>query len=87
MDHGTAATHLGMVHQVVVEERVVVVGLEGESGGQCALHVIAIKAVAHQCQHGADAFAAAIEDVGYRLVKAHGLRGIRHLPEGLFNHC
>ncbi len=60
---GAPASHLGVVHQVVVEQGMVVVGLYAECRRQGALYVFAEEAVGEEQQGGAQALSAGFEGV------------------------
>ena len=54
---GLPPAHIGIVHKVVVEECVIVVGLQGASTGENLFGVILKEVVGQKHQRGADAFA------------------------------
>ena len=82
---GKAAAHVGTVHQVVVQQRVVVVGFQAYGGGHHAVHVVAIEAVGQQHQCGAQAFASHVEHVAYGFIEPFGAGGVGHFSQRLFN--
>ena len=74
-----------MVHQVVVQQRVVVVRLYADGSRHGLGDVVAVEAVGHEQQGGADALAAAVQDVGNGFVQSFGTGGVGNGLEGVFD--
>ena len=79
---GFAASHVGVVHQVIVEERVVVIGFNREGCGHGDFRVVAIDGASQKHEGGAEAFSAHGEGVGNWLIEPLWLGGIGHGVQG-----
>lgn len=72
---GFAASHVGMVHQVIVQQGVVVVSFDAHSRGCGMVDVVLVQAISHEQQGGAQAFASHREHIFDRFVQPLGLLG------------
>ena len=72
--HGLmSAAQVGVVHEVVVEQRVVVVGLEGACRTEDALRIILEEVIGKKHEDRAHALATHRQDISYWLIERHGL--------------
>ena len=85
MHRGLAAPHVGVVHKVVVQKRVVVVGFKSYGQGQRGVDIVLKERVRKQQQRGAQPLAAHGEHVADGLVKSLGLSGVRDIRQIFFN--
>ena len=85
MDGGTAAAHIGVIHEVVVHEGVVVVHLDAERCGDRGTEIAVIERVGGEQEHGAQTLAAAGEDETNGIVKSLGALGVGQGGQGLFD--
>ena len=76
--HVTAA-QVGIVHQVVVEQCIVVVGLQGAGGHKDRLWVVLVEIVRQQHERGADAFATQREYILDGFIKTKRFSVIRQM--------
>ena len=67
-----AASHIGVIHEVVVQQRVVVVGLQTDGCGHGAVEVFAVDAVGQQEKGGAQALSAFLKNILDGFVKTFG---------------
>lgn len=68
-----SAAQVGVVHEVVVEQRVVVVGLEGACRTEDALRIILEEVIGKKHEDRAHALATHRQDISYWLIERHGL--------------
>ena len=85
VDGGLAAPHVGTVHEVVVEEGVVVVSLDADGGGEGLFGVLVVEAAGEEEEGGAEALAAHGEDVFDGFVEALGTGGVGDAAECLLD--
>ena len=70
---GASVAHVGAIHEVVVQERVVVIHLYAHGGGHGPAGVAgAVEFVGHEQEGGAQSLAAAVKHVAYGFVEALG---------------
>ena len=76
-----SASHVGIVHQVVVQQRVVVVGLQSDGRHQDALWVLFPQVIPHERQDGADALSANRQHILYGFVQRLGFSLVGQLGQ------
>ena len=70
--HGRfATTHIGIVHQVIVQEREVVVYLQSKSRIENSIHIVTIHVISHKHHRRAYALASERENILDRFVQVH----------------
>ena len=84
--HGRfAATGVGTVHDVVVQQREVVEHFDGESGRFGAVDLVAEQVAGHQQRDRTDSFAALFERIDDRSVQQFGLLRIFQVFDFVLN--
>ena len=83
-DRGLAATHVGIIHNIVVQKREVMKHLYGRSGRQCILQLTAKSLTNQQQQRGTNTFAATRHRVDDGGIKVFRLLGELYLCEVIF---
>ena len=76
--HGLVTTaKVGVVHQVVVQQRVVMVSLQCGGLHENALRVILVELIGKQHEHWPNALATHGQHIAYRIVEGFGLAIVR----------
>ena len=80
-----ATPHVGIVHQVVVQQGKVVIRFQSDSLSHNALRIVLVKVIGQQCQHRAYALAANREHILDRLIQRIGLTVIYQTVQRLIH--
>ena len=86
MNRRIAAAHIGIIHEVIVEQRVVMIGFQGNGRRKDTLGIFLVEIIAEQHQRGAYALAPHRQHVFNRIIESLGPALIRQVVEILINH-
>ena len=78
-----APTHIGMIHQVVVEQREVVIGLYTDGLRHDTFGILAIEVIGQEHEDGTDTLTAQRQHIAYRIVECVWLTVIGEVLQGL----
>ena len=76
MHRSPSAAHIRVIHQVIVQQRMVMVSFDTDGSRHSRFEVIFVQAVSHEQQRRAQAFAPHVEHIADRFVKSHRLSGV-----------
>lgn len=82
MDRQLAASHIGMIHEVIMEKRMVMVGFQTDGCRNSFVRILAVEAMGKQQKSGSQTFAAHAEDVADGFVETFGFGRIGNVAEG-----
>ena len=86
MHGGFATSHVGIVHQVIVQQCIVMIGLQCTGGHQYVFRIVLIHIVCQQHQHGTDTLAAKRKHILDRLVDRFRFSLVGQATDKIIHH-
>ena len=87
MYSGVSASHVGIVHEVVMEEGVVMVCLQSAGCREYGVRIVLVEVITHEHEYWAYALASQREDIAYRLVERLWLACVGDVVKVVVDKC